>query len=166
MTLLRWLLRIAVAIVALAVLVFLGARLHDGPLGPIPGGPLASGVEVAEPVADWSFVTDVGEVELQLVSQDRSRITWILFHEGQAYVPCSLGFPPGKSWYKQAAVDGRAVLRILGRRYPVTLTKVDDATADQLTPAIRAEVERKYGRTPPSNAGVWLFRVESRAPGA
>jgi hypothetical protein len=164
MTLLRWLVRILVAIVALAVLVFLGARLHDGPLGPIPGGPLASGAEVAGPVADWSFVKDVAEIELQLASQGRSRITWILFLDGQAYVPCSLGFPPGKSWHQAAAVDGRAVLRIEGQRYPVTLTKLDDATTQELAPAIRAEVERKYGQVPPSSAGVWLFRIESRAP--
>jgi hypothetical protein len=164
MTLLRWLLRIAVGLVALVALLFFAARLHDGPLGPLPGGPLEAGAQVGEPVTDWSFVKDVGEVELQLASQGRSRTTWILFHDGAAYVPCSLGFPPGKSWHHDAVADGRATLRIEGRRYPVTLTKLDDAVTQQLADAVRAEVSRKYGRAPSGDAGVWLFRVESRAP--
>jgi hypothetical protein len=29
--------------------VYFGARFHDGPLGPIPGGPLASGPRVGDP---------------------------------------------------------------------------------------------------------------------
>lgn len=164
MTALRWLLRIVAAGVAFLALLFLGARLHDGPLGPIPGGALEAGEEVTVPVTDWSFARDIGEIELQLTAQSRSRTTWILVHEGAAYVPCSLGFPPGKSWYRDALSDGRAVLRIEGKRYPVTLSKLDDAATEALAPTIQSEVERKYGRAPPSEAGVWLFRVTSRAP--
>jgi hypothetical protein len=166
MGVLRWLLRIVVGVIALVAILFFAARLHDGPLGPIPGGPLAAGVEVSEPVSDWSFATDVDEIELQLTSQGRSRITWVLVHEGQAYVPCSLGFPPGKTWYKEAAKDGRAVLRIEGKRYPVMLTKLDDAAAQQMEATVRAEVTRKYGQAPSSDAGFWLFRVTSRAAGS
>jgi hypothetical protein len=138
---------------------YFGARLHDGPLGPIPGGPLRAGELEGEPVGDWSFAKDVPEIELQLDSQSRSRTVWILVHDAQAYVPCSLGFPPGKTWYVHAANDGRATLRIAGRRYPVTLTRVED---DSLAQALRAEVARKYPRVPPTDAGVWLFRVTSR----
>ncbi len=162
MTLLRWLLRIIVGVVALVALLFFGARLHDGPLGPIPGGPLEAGEQVSEPVADWAFAKDVGEIELQLTSQGRSRTTWILVFDGKAYVPCSLGFPPGKSWYKDAAKDGSAVLRIQGKRYPVTLTKLDDAVVQQMGDTVRAEVTRKYKNAPRSSAGVWLFEVASR----
>jgi hypothetical protein len=162
MSLLRWLLRIVVGLAALVALLFFAARLHDGPLGPIPGGPLEAGAEVTEPVADWAFVKDIAEVELQLASQGSSRTTWILFHEGQAYVPCSLGFPPGKSWHHAAAADGRAVLRIEGKRYPVTLTKLDDAAVQQLADTVRSEVTRKYGEVPPGDAGVWLFQISSR----
>jgi hypothetical protein len=152
MTLLRWLLRIIVGLIALVALLFFFARLHDGPLGPIPGGPLEAG----DPAKD------VGEIELQLASQGRSRTTWILVFDGKAYVPCSLGFPPGKSWYKEAAKDGTAVLRIQGKRYPVTLTKVDDGVVQQMGDTVRSEVTRKYKNAPPSNAGVWLFEVASR----
>ena len=162
MILLRWLLRIVVGLVALVALLFFAARLHDGPLGPIPGGPLEGGEEVSAPVADWSFVKDVAEVELQLASQGSSRTTWILLFDGQAYVPASLSFPPGKSWHHDAAADGRAILRIGGRRYPVTLTKVDDAVVQQMAERVRAEVARKYADPPPGDGGVWLFQVASR----
>jgi hypothetical protein len=165
----RWLVRIVVGLAVLAAAGYFGARLHDGPLGPIPGGPLRAGELVTEPVADWSFAQDVPEIDLQLASQSQSRTVWVLVHDGQAYVPCSLGFPPGKTWYRYAAQDGRATLRISGRRYPVTLTRVDD---ESLVRALRAEVERKYTNLPPTDAGVWVFRVSSRpasgeaAPGA
>ena len=162
MIVLRWLLRIAAVLAVLIALVFFGARFLDGPLGPIPGGPLAAGELVAEPVADWSFVKDTGEIELQLDSQNRSRITWIFFLDGKAYVPCSLGFPPGKNWHQQAARDGSATLRIDGKRYPVTLTKLDDAVVQQMGDTVRAELTRKYGELPESEAGVWVFEVTSR----
>jgi hypothetical protein len=166
MTLLRWLLRIAVGLAVLVAALFLGARLHDGPLGPVPGGALVAGALVNEPLVDWSFARDAGEIELQLDSQSRSRTVWILVHESQAYVPCSLGFPPGKTWYEDAVKDGRAMLRIDGKRYPVALAKLDASAAQQLEPALRAEIDRKYGRPPPSDAGVWIFRVTSRSPGS
>ncbi len=159
MAIARWLVRIAAGLVALGALVFLGARFHDGPLGPIPGGALASGEIVPEPVSDWSFAKDVQEVELQLDSESGSRTVWILVQDGQAYVPCSLDFPPGKRWHRQAVQDGRATLRVEGRRYPVVLVKTDDPALGQ---SLRQEVERKYGRVPPGDSGVWIFRVTSQ----
>jgi hypothetical protein len=159
---LRWLIRAVAVLVALFVLVFYGARMHDGPLGPIPGGPLEAGELVSGPVTDWTFVKDVGEVELQLDSEQRSRTTWIFSLDGKAYVPCSLGFPPGKRWHEEAAVDGRAALRIEGKRYPVTLTRLDDSAAQQISEAARAELTRKYGELPSSEAGAWIFEVASR----
>jgi hypothetical protein len=158
----RWLLRITAVLVALIALAFFGARFHDGPLGLIPGGPLGAGELVEEPVADWSFAKDTGEIELQLASQSRSRTVWFFVLEGKGYVPCSLGFPPGKSWHKQAVADGRATLRIDGKRYLVTLTKLDDAMAQQMGEAARAELQRKYGNLPSGESGAWLFEVASR----
>jgi hypothetical protein len=156
--------KILAALALLAVVAFFAPRfVHDGPLGPIPGGPLRAGELFALPVSDGSFAADVREVELQLESQRISRTTWILVRDGAAYVPCSLGAPPGKDWYVVAQQDGRAVLRIDGTRYPVTLTKDDDAS---LLEFARAEVQRKYGSVPPSDAGVIFFRVTSRAPTA
>jgi hypothetical protein len=102
----------------------------------------------------------VKEIELQLESQGRSRTTWILVRHGAAWVPCSLGFPPGKTWYVDAQRDGRAILRIDGKRYPVTLTRDDDPSLAEFA---STEVARKYVHGPPGNAGAMFFRIESRA---
>ena len=161
MTLLRWVIRFVAALAALVVLVFVGARLHDGPLGPIPGGALASGALVAAPVADWSFATDVAEIELQLASQSKSRTVWIIVHGGKAYVPAATEYPPGKSWHRAALEDGRATLRISGKRYPVTLTKIDDAA---VVAAVRDVAFKKYPARP--GGEVWLFAITSRPPDA
>ena len=160
MRVVRWLLGSLVALSALVVALFFGARLHDGPLGPIPGGALASGDWADAPAADWSFARDVGEIELQLESQSISRTTWILVRDGRAWIPCSIGFPPGKTWYQHVPSDGRAVLRIAGKRYAVTLSRDDDPALPDFA---RAEVARKYGNAPPTGAGVLFFRVEPRA---
>ena len=159
MKILRWLLRGVVGIAVLILALFLGARLHDGPLGPIPGGKLASGDWVDPASPDWSFAKDIAEIELQLESQSTSRTTWILVREAQAWIPCSLGYPPGKNWHEHAASDGRAVLRIDGKRYAVTLAQDADPTLPDFA---RAEVTRKYGKPPPSAAGVIFFRLEPR----
>ena len=75
-------------------------------------------------------------------------------------VPCSSSLPPGKSWYVEAQRDGRAVLRIEGRRHRVALQRDDDRT---LPAFARPEVERKCGAPPPTDAGVLFFRVGPRA---
>jgi hypothetical protein len=148
------------AVVGLLVLVALGARFHDGPVGPFPGGPLRAGLLEESRVSDWSFATDEETIELQLLSQERSRTTWILVRDGAAFIPCSLGFPPAKSWHERAVEDGRAVLRIQGRRYPVTLERVDD---EELAAALGDVLRGKYGAGPPGAGDAWYFRVKSRA---
>ena len=160
MKLLRWLATALVVLALLLAAVAFGARFADGPVALFPGGAFRSGEWVDAPVTDWGFARDVKEIELQLDSQKTSRTTWILVKDGQAYVPCSLGFPPMKRWHLVADADGRAVLRIDGKRYPVTLTRIE--TEPALADALRAEVNRKYGQPPPTSAGVWIFHVSSR----
>lgn len=157
---LRILARALAVLVVLAVGIYFGARLHDGPLGMIPGGPLVAGDFVETPTTDWAFAKELSEIELQLESQSISRTTWILVRDGVAYIPCSLSFPPGKSWYVDAQRDGRAILRIEGRRYRVALTRDDDPT---LPGFARPEVERKYGTPPPGEGGAMFFKVTSRS---
>ncbi len=135
------------------------ARFLDGPLGMLPGGALVSGERVEAPVADWSFAAEIETIEMQLVADDTSRTTWIVVHDGRAYIPCSLGFPPGKKWYRRADRDGDARVRIDGRLYPVRLSRVhDEKLASELKEAARA----KYGGGPPSGSEVWFFAIESR----
>lgn len=149
-----------VAAVVLLVLVALGARFHDGPVGLFPGGPLEAGLLEENAISDWSFATDEDTIALQLLVQERSRTVWILVRDGVAFIPCSLDFPPGKSWHERAMEDGRAVLRMHGRRYPVTLSRVDDA---KLAAELGRAVGEKYTGGPPGG-NVWYFRVTSRTP--
>jgi hypothetical protein len=155
----RWLFRLLLLVaLGIAALAFV-ARFLDGPIGPLPGGPLRNGPLVSEPVGDWSFAAGEQEIELQLDAQSTSRTTWILVHEGRAYVPASTEFPPGKTWHRHALEDGRATLRIAGRRYPVTLKRVED---ERLASAVRAVAETKYPQRPGGDA--WLFSVSSPSP--
>lgn len=141
---------------------FIGARFNDGPIAVIPGGPLKAGELVAEPVTDWSFVTDIQEIEMQLVAQSTSRITWVVAYEGRAFIPVSLSFPPGKTWHYTADEDGAAILRIEGKKYPVQLTRLkDEAEAAPVFEVLRG----KYPPPPGSEGGnAWLFEITSRAP--
>lgn len=163
MKILRWL-AIAIGMIALLIAgLFVAARFHDGPIGLIPGGALRSGEVVAEPVGDWKFA-DVDTLELQLDGESSSRTTWILVHEGRAFIPASLSFPPGKRWHKTADQNGAAWVRVGGRQYPVTLTRVqDDATRAALIEVVRGKYLRGEADDPSGGGEVWFFEVVSRA---
>lgn len=161
MRVLKWIGAIVAGIVVLIGVVFLSAPFMDGPLGPIPGGPLEDGELVERPVMDWSFARDVETIEMQLAADgDRSRTTWIVVHEGSAFIPVTLGFPPTKSWYRLAEKDGRALVRIRSRRYPVTLVRVENP---RLLDALSSANSEKYPPAPGSDAGSWYFKLEHRA---
>ncbi len=149
---------VAALVVAVALL-FLVARFSDGPMGLIPGGPLAAGELVATP-ADWAFAAAIDTIEMQLADDSTSRTTWIVVREGSAFIPCSLAFPPGKDWHHRADADGAAILRIDGSRYSVSLDRVQD-------PALEAElksiVAAKYDAVPPGDGGTWFFAVTPRS---
>jgi hypothetical protein len=135
------------------------AKFHDGPLGPIPGGPLVVGELVTQPPADWNFATDLQTVEMQLAYENTSRTTWVLVKDGVAYLPC--GLSSWKRWHKAADQNGEAILRIGGKRYPVTLTRVKDE-------ALAAEIGKvalgKYPAAASAGAGgAWFFKIEPRA---
>jgi len=147
---------ILIVLVLLVGILFLGARLHDGPLSLIPGGPLSGGELVAGPVEDWSFATSVELIEFQLAADSTSRTTWILVEDGQAYIPCSLGFPPGKDWHLRALEDGRSIVRVLGKRYEVTLGRIDNAP---LASKLKSIVAEKYDGGPPGDSEVWFFAL-------
>jgi hypothetical protein len=154
----KWLRYLALAIVGLALalaLVSFGARFADGPISMFPGGPFESGEWVEQNDVDWSFAADIDEIELQSGDPARSRTTWILVADGEAYIPCSLGFPPGKTWHHEALQDPDAVVRVDGKRYRRTLVKVDDAELERRLGAIALE---KYS-PPPSSDGVWFFHL-------
>jgi hypothetical protein len=161
MKLIRRIAVVLVGLIAAVAFVALAARFMDGPLGPFPGGPLRAGRLVTDAEIDWAPLAEVREVELQLVSPPRSRTTWLLVHDGAAYVPCGL---PNvrllKQWPHEAMEDGRVVLRIDDTRYERHAVRVEDP---RLFSALVARMAEKYGAW--EDAGpdaVWFFRLDPR----
>ena len=147
-------------IAVLAVCVVFAARFADGPLGPVPGGPM-SGERVTEPVTDWGFVVDRDTVELEVnPAAPRSITTWVVGYEGQPYIPS--GFGSRKTWPEQLVADGRAVLRVDGKLYERQAVRVTD---DALLEELRGVLIRKYDLDPEGNFSgpdTWFFRLDPR----
>ncbi len=153
----RWIGIGLVILVAAIACLAVAARFTDGPVGPLQGGPLVAGRLVEGPVRDWSFVEPVGEIELQLLNPARSRTTWIVFHDGSAYIPCGLpNFRLWKQWPHQARADGRAVVRIEGDRYRVNLSRTEDAEVQR---ALREKLRGKYPEGAVYSGEVWYFEL-------
>jgi hypothetical protein len=147
-----------------------GARFSDGPLAIIAGGEFSTGQLVTEPVDDWSFIHDTQEVEFQLLEPARSRTTWIVEHQGKAYIPS--GYMTtwwGKIWKKwplEAEKDGRILLRVDGKIYERQLVRVD---AGPVVAPVIAELSRKYAGGPTAipleavtSGYLWLFELAPR----
>ncbi len=163
MRVLRWLGIGLVAIVGLLLVAAVAARLSDGPFGIMAGGPLVAGELVAERDIDFAFAADVQTIEFQLLEPPRSRTVWVVVHDGAAYVPCGfLSLPLWKQWPHEAMEDGRALLRINGKRYERLAVRVTDMdTYRQVT----SLVARKYGlgdAGEPDPEAVWIFRMDPR----
>jgi hypothetical protein len=147
----------------------IGARFADGPIAIVAGGPFQSGKLVGGPEPDWSFVHDVQEVEFQLLEPPRSRTTWILDHEGKAYIPC--GYMTSwwgklwKQWPREAEKDPRILLRIGDSLYERQLVRIQEGPA--VAPLL-AELSRKYanGREIPmelvTSGYLWLYELAPR----
>ena len=164
---------LAVLIAFLLLLVgglLIGARFADGPVAIIAGGPFTSGELMSGPEPDWSFVRDVQEVEFQLLDPARSRTTWILYHDGKAYIPS--GYMTTwwgklwKQWPLEAEKDPRIMLRIGNALYERQLVRIQEGPA--VAPLL-AELSRKYrvGQEIPLEAVtsgyLWLFELAPRS---
>ena len=148
------------ALGALAV----SARNSDGGSRVFSGGPLVAGELVTGPEPDWSFARDVRTIELQLLDPPRSRTLLIVEHEGKVYVRSNyMGGLIGRLWKRwpaQAERDGRAIMRIEGKRYERTLVRIKTGVVVQ---GVTAELSRKYGSTTtPADieaGATWLFEL-------
>ena len=146
-----------------------GARFADGPIAIVAGGPFRSGTLVAGPEPDWSFVRDVQEVQFQLLEPARSRTTWILDHEGKAYIPS--GYMTTwwgklwKQWPHEAEKDPRILLRIGDKLYERRLVRIQEGP---VVAPLLTELSRKYagGREIPMEAVtsgyLWLYELAPR----
>jgi hypothetical protein len=167
------LLRVVAGLLALLIVAIAGllvaARFADGPILIVAGGPFKSGELVSGPEPDWSFVRDVREIEFQLLDPPRSRITWILDHEGKAYIPC--GYMTTwwgkiwKQWPREAANDPRILLRIGDQLYERRLVRIEEGP---VVAPLLAELSRKYagGREIPlervTSGNLWLYELAPR----
>src|SRR4051794_34669184 len=111
---------ILIPIVAIGTLL-VTSGYSDGPSRLFGGGALVSGELVTGREPDWSFAHDLPTIELQLLDPPRSRVTWIVEYEGKPYVVSGyMSSAIGrlwKHWPAQAERDGRARVRIAGKRY-------------------------------------------------
>jgi hypothetical protein len=156
-------------LVAVIAVFLVGARFSDGPIAIVAGGPFTSGELFRGPEPDWSFVGDVQEVEFQLLEPARSRTTWILQHEGKAYIPS--GYMTTwwgklwKQWPHEAEKDPRILLRIGNTLYERKLVRVQEGPA--IAPLL-AQLSSKYagGREIPMEAVtsgyLWLYELAPR----
>src|SRR5262245_42254379 len=167
-------LRVVGGLLALLLVLLVGlivaARFAHGPIAIIAGGPFRSGEPVGGPEPDWSFVHDVKEVEFQLLEPPRSRTTWILDHEGKAYIPS--GYMTTwwgklwKQWPHEVEKDPRIILRIGNSLYERQLVRVQDGP---VVAPLLAELSRKYanGREIPAEAVtsgyLWIFELAPRS---
>jgi hypothetical protein len=159
MRFLRWLgLAIVAAAVALAAL-FGIARVLDGPIGPIPGGPLRGAVSSEDP-GDWSFAGDAPTLELEVAGV--SRTVWFVTHGGALYIAAAEA--ARKRWPAQAMADGGVKLRVGGRLYERRAERiVDPALGRAVGDVFRAKYEVDI--TEEQASRVWLFRIDPRTPG-
>ena len=144
----------------IAAMIALFARITDGPIGPFPGGPLASGELVTGPDPDWTFAAEIPSIELQVNPADPlTRTVWVLVDQGELFVPA--GLASRKNWPSQAVADGRVVIRVDGKRYERQASRVTDPVRID---ALRSALGRKYGMTPGPDGSddTWFFRLAPR----
>jgi len=169
MRILKWL---AMFIVALAIALGLAAavaRMGDGPIAIFPGGPLVEGELVTGDEPDWSFARDINEMEFQLENPPQSRTVWLIVYDKRLFLISGyMNTPVGKLWKKwpmQAEADGRAVIRIGGKRYKRMAKRLLDD--QQLIAGIAAEASRKYGVPLTADAAktgdAWFFELTPRS---
>ena len=158
------LLAIPVAAVATAAV---KQRFADGPNRVFSGGPLVAGEIYAGPEPDWSFVNDIPTVELQLLDPSTSRRIWIAEAEDKLYVWSGyMSTTVGRIWKRwpvQAERDGRAIIRINGKRYERQLNRIQSgAELDAITAAITSKYPSQTTRAGVEAGGVWVFEAAPR----
>ena len=142
-------------------------RFADGSNRVFSGGPLVSGELHAGPEPDWSLTDDIQTIDLQLLDPPRSRTIWIQAHDGKIYVFSGfMSTAVGRLWKRwpvQAERDGRAVLRIDGRRYERQLVRIESGAAlEGITSAIRDKYTYDVSRATVEAGDTWVFEAAPR----
>ncbi len=142
-------------------------RFADGPNQVFSGGSLESGELHTGPEPDWSFVSEVPTIELQLLDPPRSRRIWTAEYDGKLYVWSGyMSTAVGrlwKHWPAQAERDGRAVIRIDGTRYERQLVRIQSGDIlDGITAAITSKYPSQTTRAAVEAGDAWLFEAAPR----
>ena len=142
-------------------------RFADGPNRVFSGGPLESGALHTGPEPDWSFVSDVSTIEMQLLEPSRSRRIWVAESDEKLYVWSGyMGTAVGRLWKRwpvQAERDGRAVIRIDGKRYERQLVRITAGEIlDGISTAIRSKYPSQTTRAAVEAGDVWVFEAAPR----
>src|SRR5262245_50826069 len=154
---LRW---VGVALLLGAVgfaALFVGARFHDGPIGPFKGGPFRAG-EPAPAPADWSVDTAANTLELEVSGAGVSVTTWLAVLDGALFVPC--GLCESKRWAQEVLRDGDVRVRLDGKLYALRATRVlDPATLARVAPVL---ADKYHSRPEAFLDRTWLFALAPR----
>jgi len=142
-------------------------RFADGPNQVFSGGPLESGELHTGPEPDWSVVSAVPTIELQLLDPPRSRRIWTAEYDGKLYVWSGyMSTAVGrlwKHWPGQAERDGRAIIRIDGIRYERQLVRIQSGDVlEGITAAITSKYPSQTTRAAVEAGDAWLFEAAPR----
>ena len=142
-------------------------RFADGPNRLFSGGRLVSGDLHSGAEPDWSFVKNIDTIELQMLDPPRSRRIWTAEYDGRLYVWSGyMGTAVGRLWKRwpiQAERDGRALVRVDGKRYERQLVRVESgAVLDGIAAAIRDKYPSQVTRAAVEAGDSWVFEAGPR----
>ncbi len=142
-------------------------RFADGPNRVFSGGRLEAGELHTGPEPDWSFVSSISTIELQLLDPPRSRRIWTAEYAGKLYVwsgyMCTAVGRVWKRWPVQAERDGRAVIRIDGIRYERQLVRIRSGDVlDGISAAITSKYPSQTTRAAVEAGDAWVFEAAPR----
>jgi len=156
------------------LLFFVSLRFNDGPVEFWPwftisiGGPFKTG-ELAPTPADWNFLKDRQEIQMQSLNPTTSRTVWLSVYDGRLFIVSGyMNTGIGRLW-KQWPVDieqdDRVILRVDGTLYEQRMQRIQQGA--EIVP-VMTELGRKYGGGGPGSelavtAGfVWMFELLPR----
>jgi hypothetical protein len=172
---LKWFGIILVSFVLFIGVAYGAMRINDGPVEFWPwftisiGGPFKSGELAASP-ANWEFISDREEIEIQTLSPSTSRTVWVPVIDGNLYIVSGyMNSGIGKLWKQWPSYleeDNRILIRVDGKIYEQRLNRIMEGP---ITAAVMSEVARKYFGGPAevnpaagigvTSGSVWMFEV-------
>ena len=135
------------------------AHVTACPCGPVPGVWL-SGERAEAPVVDWGFANDAPLCQVQVHTWKPHAINLnCMSDEGELYVSCSNC--EGKSWSGYVSENPEGNIKIEGRVYPVSLSRmIAPAELDRIWSARLRKIRSDSAESRPDHW--WAFKLESR----